>query len=106
MNDTTYALSEDQIATADSIYMLVKSGLSEDYTLCQLRSWVSPLCSTQFNVSGNDGGHMGAHCDNPRAKDSDSYLRYFAGKFGKEIDTVDTSADWRNLAVQWRTSSK
>lgn len=107
VNDTAYALTENQIGGSDSLYMLVKSGLSKEYTLCQLRSWVSPLCSTQFRVSGNDGGQMGAHCDDdPKAKDSDSYLRYFENQHGEEIDTTPTSVDWRNLAVQWRTSSK
>ncbi|GJC98039.1 hypothetical protein ColKHC_06865 [Colletotrichum higginsianum] len=55
----------------DAIYILTKSASVADYTLCEMRSWVSPLCSTHFNISGTTGAHMQAHCEDP--EDEDSY---------------------------------
>jgi len=37
----------------DSLYILGKKKYDTNYTLCQLRSWVSPKCSTYFEVCEN-----------------------------------------------------
>lgn len=82
----------------DSLYMLLKSAAIPDYTLCELRSWLSPNCSTQFNISGVAGAHLRAHCEDPN--DRDSYLKSFPEGTAWSIP----DADWANLAVQWHLS--
>ncbi|RYC63216.1 hypothetical protein CHU98_g3002 [Xylaria longipes] len=79
----------------DPLYILAKSGVMADYTLCELRSWVTPNCSTTFDLSGTSGGHMKAHCEDPN--DTNAY---------RHIDesTPAPSGDWRNLAELWRLS--
>lgn len=54
-----------------------------------MRSWVSPNCSTQFNISGITGANMGAHCEDP--KDRNSYLR----SFEPDQSWSEPSTDWR-----------
>ncbi|KAI0455950.1 hypothetical protein F5B21DRAFT_513748 [Xylaria acuta] len=79
----------------DPLYILAKSGVVADYTLCELRSWVTPNCSTAFDLSGTSGGHMKAHCEDPN--DTNAY---------RHIDdsAPAPSGDWRNLAEVWRLS--
>ncbi|KAJ6784472.1 hypothetical protein PWT90_02890 [Aphanocladium album] len=83
----------------DAIYLMGKSPAIEDYTLCELRSWVSPKCSTQFNISGIAGSKMAAHCEDP--DDSNSYHR----SFDVEQDWGHAAPDWKWLADQWRIAS-
>ncbi|KAI2463794.1 hypothetical protein F4781DRAFT_104660 [Annulohypoxylon bovei var. microspora] len=94
ITNTSVALSED-------IYVLAKSGAVDDFTLCQLESWVTPKCSTEFDVSGISGSHMRAHCEDPSNTNS-----YAAGSGNDDfnIDAPAPSLDWRNLADQWRLS--
>jgi len=79
---------------SDSVYILGKSNRTSDYTLCELRSWLSPKCSTQFNISGTTGAHMRAHCEDPL--DEVSYSRSVP-----DAPTNAASTDWRNLADEW-----
>jgi hypothetical protein len=44
-----------------------------NYTLCEMKSWVSPKCSTRFDISGISGATMRSHCED--RNDRDSYLR-------------------------------
>lgn len=74
---------------SDSVYMLGKTVDFANYTLCEMRSWVSPNCSTQFNISGTAGASMQAHCEDPY--DEDSYLR----SFDKDQEWALPSLDWR-----------
>ncbi|KAK4219288.1 hypothetical protein QBC37DRAFT_469498 [Rhypophila decipiens] len=85
-NATVYA--------SDSFYILAKSNSTRDYTLCQMRSWMSCKCSTQFNVSGTTGAHLRAHCEDD--SDEASYQKH-----GPHMDPNQTSRDWRNLADEW-----
>ncbi|TVY42651.1 hypothetical protein LSUB1_G003795 [Lachnellula subtilissima] len=78
---------------SDSIYLLAKSPNITDYTLCQLRSFVSPSCSTYYNVSGTTGGHIEARCE-----DEHDDMAY--SKSVPDAPTV-RSSDWRNVAAQW-----
>ncbi|TVY32053.1 hypothetical protein LOCC1_G008657 [Lachnellula occidentalis] len=78
---------------SDSVYLLAKSPNITDYTLCQLRSFVSPSCSTYYNVSGTTGGHIEARCE-----DEHDDMAY--SKSVPDAPTVRNS-DWRNVAAQW-----
>lgn len=81
-----------------AIYLLMKSNFTdmEDYTLCELRSWVSTKCSTIFDVSGTSGGQMTAHCEDP--DDEDSYAR--------AVEDVEPwmSPNFKYLMTQWALS--
>ncbi|TVY16689.1 hypothetical protein LARI1_G008030 [Lachnellula arida] len=78
---------------SDSIYLLAKSPNITDYTLCQLRSFISPSCSTYYNISGTTGGHIEAHCEDEH--DDMAYSR--------SVPNAPTvrSSDWRNVAASW-----
>jgi hypothetical protein len=56
-------LTNSSVYESDSLYMLGKNTGTEDYSLCELRSWVTPNCMTQFNISGTTGAKMRAVCD-------------------------------------------
>lgn len=58
---------------ADALYLLAKKAGMASYTLCEMRSWLSPKCSTHFNISGTAGATMRAHCED--AADVDAYHR-------------------------------
>ncbi|WYZ41916.1 hypothetical protein EsH8_V_000811 [Colletotrichum jinshuiense] len=82
---------------SDAIYILTKSALITNYTLCEMRSWVTPSCSTHFNISGTAGSHMQAHCEDP--DDQDSYVHAYP-----EVTFSTPVTDWKNIADQWRLS--
>ncbi|OAA79859.1 hypothetical protein LEL_03345 [Akanthomyces lecanii RCEF 1005] len=84
---------------SDAIYIMGKHPQSQNYTMCELRSWVSPNCSTQFNISGISGSKMAAHCEDP--DDVDSYRRSFPGPQKWALP----SNDWKWLADQWRLAT-
>lgn len=77
----------------DAIYLLAKSPLIPDYTLCEMRSWVTPYCSTHFNISGTAGSHMRAHCEDP--DDADSYI-----KSVPDVTEERPDGDWRVRSPQ------
>ncbi|KAM0335848.1 hypothetical protein ACHAQA_000898 [Verticillium albo-atrum] len=81
----------------DALYILAKSNAIASYTLCELRSWVSPWCSTQFNISGIAGAHMKAHCEDKG--DPDSYVKSYP-----DITWSRANMDWANVADQWHLS--
>lgn len=85
MNVSTYQ--------GDTIYILTKASATTDYTLCGLRSFQSPNCSTQYNVTGNSGGVLTAHCEDPNDK-----LRYIVSEPNVPLSF---SGDWTNIASQW-----
>ncbi|OAA65033.1 hypothetical protein ISF_04443 [Cordyceps fumosorosea ARSEF 2679] len=96
------------LSESDAIYIMGKSpspDLKEYYAMCELRSWVSPRCSTQFNISGITGSKLVAHCEDP--KDLNSYRH----SFDVPPKWEEPSPDWKrqtqpqNLADQWRTAS-
>ncbi|KAM0666950.1 hypothetical protein ACQRIU_004805 [Beauveria bassiana] len=87
------------IQPADAIYILGKRPKFQNYTLCELRSWLSPNCSTHFTISGISGSKMVAHCEDPN--DIDSYRR----SFPKDQGWALPATDWKHLAEQWRTAS-
>ncbi|KAH7121952.1 hypothetical protein B0J13DRAFT_648804 [Dactylonectria estremocensis] len=91
-------LANGTVYGSDALYILGKSPEFSNYTLCQLRSWTSPNCSTQFNISGTAGASLTAHCED--TGDKDSYLRSFDDKQGWSVPSLD----WKWLADQWRLS--
>ncbi|KAI1090990.1 hypothetical protein F5B19DRAFT_460452 [Rostrohypoxylon terebratum] len=94
-------ITNTSVWMAPDIYVLAKSNYTTDYTLCQLESWVTPKCSTEFDVSGISGSFMRAHCEDPTNTNS-----YEAGSGETDFDVLapTLSLDWRNLADQWRLS--
>ncbi|KAM4065895.1 putative mcm2 3 5 family protein [Hirsutella rhossiliensis] len=87
---------------SDALYLLAKRVNMTSYTLCETRSWLSPKCSTHFNISGTAGANMWAHCED--AEDPNAYRRWVKedpngdGKWGVP------DKDWKHLAEQWRLS--
>lgn len=93
-------ITNTTVIFSDSVYLMAKSGLVDDYTLCELRSWVTPKCSTQFDVSGISGAHMQAHCE-----DSEDTNTYEAASGNNDTTNPPWPVmDWRNVADQWRLS--
>ncbi|KAK0635623.1 hypothetical protein B0T17DRAFT_624359 [Bombardia bombarda] len=80
---------------SDAVYVLGKSNSIKDYTLCSMRSWLSPVCSTHFNVSGTTGAHMRAHCEDP--DDSVAYMRSVPNAPNPGMP----QHDWRDVADEW-----
>jgi len=84
---------------SESLWVLAKSPRIDDFTLCEMRSWVTPKCSTAFELSGTSGGHMKAHCEDP--DNTVSYERVYPESAA--VPPIP-SGDWRNLADEWRLS--
>ena len=51
------------VAASDSNYLLIKAHTAPDYTICQVRSWLTPFCSTHYTVSGTNGGNLSTVCE-------------------------------------------
>lgn len=82
-------VTNSTVTNSSAMYLLGKSPLMANYTLCEMRSWVSPNCSTIFDISGTTGAKMRAHCEDP--EDKDNYLRSFPPGSG-----------WPGPAFDWR----
>ncbi|KAI9753023.1 MAG: hypothetical protein M4579_005365 [Chaenotheca gracillima] len=78
----------------DSIYILAKSAnATPPYSLCSLRSFLSPRCSTTF-VSSMSGGMLSSRCEDP--EDKQTYLRSYP-----DAPNGLFSSDWKNVAGDW-----
>lgn len=82
-------VANSTMTDSDAIYLLSKSYKITNYTLCEMRSWVSPYCTTEFRSSGTAGTSMTAVCDNPL--DIDAYYRTFS----KQPEYPGPSKDWK-----------
>lgn len=80
--------------------MLIKAAnsLTADYTVCQLRSYLNPNCSTRYTVSGLSGGHLEAHCEDP--SDPMAYYKSLL----PDNAPVNKAPDWRNVGSEWMQS--
>ncbi|KAH9208642.1 hypothetical protein DL95DRAFT_373071 [Leptodontidium sp. 2 PMI_412] len=92
------SLTNITVANSDSIYMLIKApdASTPDYTLCQMRSYVSPNCSTFYNVSGMSGGRLESRCE------PDNMMAY-----NRSVENAPLGArnlDWRNVGSLWLTA--
>jgi hypothetical protein len=76
--------------------MIIKAPVTTNYTVCQVRSYLNPYCSTFYNVSGTTGGHLESRCNNP----SDP-MRY-----DKSVPNppLNVNRDWRDIASYWMLS--
>ncbi|KFA50027.1 hypothetical protein S40293_06833 [Stachybotrys chartarum IBT 40293] len=91
-------LTNSSVSDSDALYMLGKSPNITEYTLCEMRSWVSPNCSTRFDISGTAGASMRAHCEDP--DDANSYLQ----SFSTPQNWSGPSTDWKWTADTWKLS--
>jgi hypothetical protein len=66
------------------------------YTVCQIRSFISPVCSTHYNVSGTGQGSLQSHCEDTR--DPDAYDK------SVQDAPVIRAADWRSVGQEWALS--
>ncbi|RFU24414.1 hypothetical protein B7463_g11925, partial [Scytalidium lignicola] len=86
------SIANISVPSCDSIYILFKSP-TPAYSVCQMRSYLSPHCSTQYIVSGTAGGHLTSHCEDP--KDHMAYSK-------SVLDApVTWNTDWGNIAQEW-----
>ena len=81
------------VPQSDSLYVLIKSAAIHNYTMCQLRSFLSPTCSTHYNVSGANEGSLSTNCEDP--DDHQAYNRSVPNA------PFISSTDWRNVATEW-----
>lgn len=89
-------------ASTDAFYVLGKNPRIDDYTVCELRSWLAIQCSTRFNVSGLTSMAMSADC----SQDVDYYPEnktLFTSNPDAYVHTMDpgseiaASLDWKDL---------
>ena len=65
-----------------------------DYTVCSMRSFLYPNCSTRHDVSGTAGGStLASHCDDP--DDKQAYA------LSVPNSPISASPDWVNIAFAW-----
>ncbi|KAK8089448.1 hypothetical protein PG997_004409 [Apiospora hydei] len=93
-------ITNTSVYMSDSIYLVAKAPgkVVGDFTICELRSWLTPQCATHFNISGVTGARMVAHCDG----EQDTYKDMYGVPSGPISPNMST--DWRNVADQWRLS--
>ncbi|KAG5916087.1 hypothetical protein E4U61_003973 [Claviceps capensis] len=82
---------------SDAIYVLTNSSKAVNYTLCEMRSWLSPFCHTEFNSSGTSGTSMKAICE---TTDDVNYDK----SFPSGTEWAPPSSDWTHVAVEWSKS--
>ena len=78
---------------SDSIYMLLKSPFIGNYTICQMRSFLNPDCSSRYNVSGSTNAAMEAHCEDPI--DKMAYHRLNSNA------SIDEQIGYRDILTPW-----
>ncbi|KAH8682779.1 hypothetical protein BGZ60DRAFT_368585 [Tricladium varicosporioides] len=83
---------------ADSNYLLIKApnATTTDWTLCQLRSFNVPSCSTKFNMSGTSGAHLESHCEDPN--DSLAYIKTTKSPID---EIIGPKPDYRDIGSTW-----
>jgi hypothetical protein len=87
-------MNTDLHAEVKSIYFMVKSPNTVNYTLCSLQSFLYPNCSTQLDVSGTSGGSsLNSHCEDPDDKEAYS--------LSVPNSPITLSSDWANYAITW-----
>lgn len=69
------------------------SSSNDNFTLCEMTSWLSTKCSTRLDVSGAAGVQIKPHCEDD--DDKDSYVRYFPETWW----LVLTAYDWKVCAL-------
>lgn len=79
----------------DSFYWLAKADdtITPDYTMCSLRSFLFPDCSTHYNVTGASSAFLASHCEDPL--DIDSYIS------SQPTAPVAYQFDWTDVGLGW-----
>lgn len=98
LNTVTYVLpfwdwQSPGLLDEDAVYVMATMTTSpREYAVCQLRSWVTPKCSTNFFMSGTSGGEMTANCD---AENPDRYSAKFPDAYAAP------NKGWNGVAERW-----
>ncbi|KAL2067626.1 hypothetical protein VTL71DRAFT_15722 [Oculimacula yallundae] len=94
------SVTNTTVAHSDSIYMLMKAAdaSTPDYTICQMSSYVSPDCSTFYNVSGMSGGRLESRCG------PDNRMAYSRSVERPPEGWPGNAGDWRNVGTLWITA--
>ncbi|KAG4433241.1 hypothetical protein IFR05_011264 [Cadophora sp. M221] len=80
------------VPQSDSIYLLFKAASLDDYTVCQMRAFLSPNCSTRY-TSTISNRTIEAHCEDPT--DDRSY------QHDTKNARIVAAQDYRNVVSQW-----
>jgi hypothetical protein len=102
-SDYNTVLNQTSQYGRDYIYVLGKAPApSEDYSLCGLKSFLTPNCSTNYQVTAN-GGDLSAECDDSGSSDLFTYRNSFPEEAATPRATNATS-DFFELVGEWATS--
>ncbi|KAM0424505.1 hypothetical protein ACHAPT_010219 [Fusarium lateritium] len=71
-------------------YVLTKAPNIGNYTLCQLRSWLSADCSTRLNIGGTPQPALEAHCGDD--KDRHSYQQSLGS--AEQVAGIEETVGW------------
>lgn len=82
----------DDFVVTDSIYVLLANE-NCTYMMCSMRTYLSPVCSTNYHAS-KSGGRMQSHCNDPRNE-----MTY--SRAHPEATSGVYNADWVNVVNQW-----
>lgn len=82
----------------EAIYLLGKSGTSSDYVLCSIEAYLTPHCSTRYNVSSS-GATLEAVCE-----DTEDGMQYLRSQSDAPSGNFTISTDWVEGAVDWSNS--
>lgn len=77
----------------DSTYVLLKSYFTSNYTLCGLKSFLYPNCTTVYSVAGATNGKLQTSCDS--AHPNMEYRNVIPDA------PIPVSMDWPNVASEW-----
>lgn len=77
----------------DSVYVLLTPAINTSYTLCSLRVFLTPSCSTEYNAT-MIGGTIKSHCDDPTDN-----LAYH--KTNSSAPDHDLDRNWPPVAGFW-----
>ncbi|KAG6040223.1 hypothetical protein E4U41_001200 [Claviceps citrina] len=88
-------VTNSSVYDSDAMYILAKSYKISNYTLCEMRSWVSPFCTTEFRSSGTAGTSLRALCG--EAGGEHAYYRSLPA----DQDFPGPAKDWKSVADVW-----
>lgn len=92
-------LTNSSVYMSDAIYMMGKSPSTDNYTMCELRSWMSPECSSRFDVSGRSGATMKAECED------DASSEVYRNSWPEGAEWSPPSMDWKVCTTIFRVNS-
>ncbi|KAF2236621.1 hypothetical protein EV356DRAFT_498166 [Viridothelium virens] len=86
------------------IYILGKGSPAQgdDYALCGLRAYLTPNCSTYYNVTSS-GGNLTANCDVSPGSTDFTYAQLFQNE-AAHMPATNASKDFFELVQEWATT--